>query len=52
MGVLRIRFSRALAQQQVEEMPGFVKRHAAINANNIVRFEDFTACGEELALAA
>jgi hypothetical protein len=38
--------------QQHEEMPGFAKRHAAINANNIVRFEDFTACGEELALAA
>jgi len=33
-------------------MPGFAKRHTAINANNIVRFEDFTVYGEELALAA
>jgi hypothetical protein len=32
-------------------MPGFAKRHTTINANNIVRFEDF-AYGGELALAA
>jgi hypothetical protein len=37
---------------QHEEMPGFVKRHTAINAKNIIRFEDFSACGEELAMAA